>query len=411
MSKQVSYLRDDLGPSTLLSEETSDAVWDALQEIGSGIDPFTVMGILDIALHRAEGDSRYSERAIEAIERLSAQEFINDAGVNIYDYMPAVISMVTEQLHYIEGVADQPAYWRRLCAWTHAGLLIRLMNNMSLDANALTEWCQSFQSQAGVIKDLADLRSDPVWPRDGMTPRTLRGEIIGRLQGIKARYETAGREIPAGVTIDSAISNLISQDAGLTAWMPGPLEGHRTPSSYPRGREYPDKDVAMLREHLSPDLTTVVWWRLAIVSQVFVLKQEHLEDILDHLQETEFGDTVELRRRAYANLANVCLIAAAHRNHKLADAVANRCVAATSKVVDPEEVLELLSVLLIASAAIEKASDYSDWLENAVFRFVSALPKGNLCQTVHDDIQMLRKFVPLPYGALAPVEALARLGV
>lgn len=407
----VGYLRDDLAPSAYLGEEDEAATWGMLENACRSNDPFTALGALDVSLAQIKSDQRLIEISETLVRRLSAGELISSSGLNVYDYMPAVIGLVTDKLHFIEGVAEQPSFWRRLCAWTHAGLFVRLLDSMSFDPAELSNRCNSLLTQEGMLNEFVDLRTNPVWVRDGMMPRTLRCEVIGRLHAVKERHKRAGVEVPAEEAIEDAIEELRKTGRDVGIRLPGPLEGHFRPLDLPGDHSLPNEEAVYFQDRFDSDLKGDVWWRIALASQILVLDTDLLKQMRLIVAELEISGDAEIRRNQLSNLANLSLVAVAHRDRLLADAVAGCCIDFARGHSAKVEVLETIIIILMASAAIEDADESVTWLENELLRFVRLLPRGEPCHKARSYVRQLRKYSPLPLGSLAKVDAFATLGV
>jgi hypothetical protein len=63
-------LRDDLTPRALTEHISNDDLHTALQQIEPIDDPFSLLGVVDIAVGRAPADQRFAELATQTVERL-----------------------------------------------------------------------------------------------------------------------------------------------------------------------------------------------------------------------------------------------------------------------------------------------------------------------------------------------------
>lgn len=80
-------LRDDLNPGAWVEGVGDGEVWEALEACQPQLDPFSVLGALDIALYR-QHDARFRAFAEEAIAKLAADEFPDSDGRDLYQLLP-----------------------------------------------------------------------------------------------------------------------------------------------------------------------------------------------------------------------------------------------------------------------------------------------------------------------------------
>jgi hypothetical protein len=117
-------IRHDLTPRVLTKHVTHNAMWAALQQLPPIDDPFSLLGIADIAVSRSDGDQRFADLAADIVQRLSAETLPRHDGLDVYAFLPAFVRFIQAELRVIPGIGHHPAYWRRLCSWIHAALLV-----------------------------------------------------------------------------------------------------------------------------------------------------------------------------------------------------------------------------------------------------------------------------------------------
>jgi hypothetical protein len=107
-------LRDDLTPRTLTEHISNDDLYTALQQIEPIDDPFSLLGVVDIAVGRAPADQRFAELATQTVERLCGDALPRQGdGVDVYGFLPALINFAVGELQLIPTIWAQPAFWRR----------------------------------------------------------------------------------------------------------------------------------------------------------------------------------------------------------------------------------------------------------------------------------------------------------
>ncbi len=123
------YVRDDLTLRPCTAHVSHDALWAALQQLQPIDDPFSLLGVLDLAVARVDEDERFAELAARTVERLCGEQLRRADGLDVYAFLPALVDLVQAELRILPHIASQPAYWRRLCSWTQAGPLVRAFSS------------------------------------------------------------------------------------------------------------------------------------------------------------------------------------------------------------------------------------------------------------------------------------------
>jgi len=85
----IGALRDDLCPGTWFEEVNDDDLWEALEASQPQLDPFSLLGALDISIHR-QYDERFRIFAEEAVAKLIDNQFPDPYGTDLYQILPAL---------------------------------------------------------------------------------------------------------------------------------------------------------------------------------------------------------------------------------------------------------------------------------------------------------------------------------
>ena len=112
-------LRDDLLPRQWVEDIDNDSLWEALSSCDVDSDPFSLIGALDIALHRQD-DKRFRDFSVEAVTKLTEEEFGQPEGTDIYALLGILACFTANRINLLEGGANQPGYWK-LVALIDAG--------------------------------------------------------------------------------------------------------------------------------------------------------------------------------------------------------------------------------------------------------------------------------------------------
>ena len=155
-------LRDDLTPRALTTHISNNDLLAALQRIEPIEDPFSLLGVVDLAASRAPTDARFAELAVQTFERLCSQTLPRQDGLDVYDFLPALINLAIGELQVTTDIASQPAYWRRICAWTQAALMVRAFRAVTFEPKVFCEHINLLRSREAATAALLDLQECPL---------------------------------------------------------------------------------------------------------------------------------------------------------------------------------------------------------------------------------------------------------
>jgi hypothetical protein len=403
------YLRDDLTLRPCAADVSDDALWLTLQQLQPIDDPFSLLGVLDLAVARA--DDRFAGLAARTVERLCADQLQRADGLDVYAFLPALVDLVQAELRILPHLASQPAYWRRLCSWTQAGLLVRAFQSVTFDATQVSANMEALQASEARTAELLDLRQSPL-SHPSETCRTyIHAEALGRLLVLQQRDSTQRKSLPAAETFSKALEKK-AEEAPMLVYMPGPLELDRLP--FTKWEQLPEELRVDLNERAS-ELTAVMndpnWLRFAHLSRAMCFEPGILTRMTDLIATADLGTSEAERRAAFGHLAAVAYVAVAQRNTELADAILARCAQSAGPVTDEKHTHALITLGLIASAALGNAEAASERLARYLGDLALVLPQGAPCHILADEISIIRTFTsPLGWSRLSRAEALAFLG-
>jgi tetratricopeptide (TPR) repeat protein len=393
-------LRDDLGPGAWLEEVNDDELWDVLGDCQPQLDPFSLLGALDIALRR-QHDERFRTFAEDAVAKLIDDQFANPDGVDLYQILPALAQFVEDRVNHMKDGAVRAPFWKRMCAWMQTSLVVRLTTPWDVDFAELRAQLESALQRAGRYAKLLDLRREPMYKAGELSPITLRSEIVGRLRQMQLRHEAEGREVPQAVGIQDAIGRLTETGPPLAWFFPGPLEGFRRPEQFGRALDEETRDKLL---QLSDDLLLS---NVVNLSQLFHL-DERVRSALREMVSKSHSESETLgTKERLARLVQAGVAAAAERDRELAQAIAASVLAMAPGLLEGTDVAVGLHALLIAGAAFEEEGAWAEWLNEQLAGFASRLPAGKSSANLYSQLQELKKVTKLELGICNRAEALA----
>jgi hypothetical protein len=395
-------LRDDLSPARWTSDIGDEELWQAVQGLHRAANPFSMLALLETALQRQD-DARFRHLAEELLDALLHPQLIRPDGIDVYDLLPRLATLALSRLNTLPSGAIRPPFWKRMCAWMQAGLLVEETRDYRFEMSALRAWILSRIPPAAQYAALLDLRREPMYRASEMSRTALRDEIIGRLLLLRLREESAGRSMPKVEQLDSALS---ASTSPLGWSFPGPLEGHRRPADTP-ALKIRDEDVTSLLHDLVDDPAGPLFPTLAHLSQRFDLGEallSYAKTALKNLSPNRFAAN---GRTLLERLGDGCLVAAAQRDIELSRAIGDAIIVGAAQFNSADDVGILVTCLVVASAAFQDERQWSEWMEQQLTNLASRVPRGEMTRALVDHIGELKKVIDLSLCSLSRAEALA----
>lgn len=391
-------LRADASPVPLLQHLSDKEVWDIVDGLPPLNDPFSLLGLIEIAIARREGLPDFHDMAADLIAKLCDKVLPRHDGKDIYVYYPALVGFVLHRLRAVEGLATQPPYWHWLCAFTHAGVVMRLLDGLDFEASDMSRWLNSNENIRDRVGDLLAIRSEPTWRFDQLSREHIRAELMGRLQNLANLETRVKRNLPNRKVIEKSIKQLSQR--GFSYFFPGPLEGSLRPKNLGPDRDMPTEQIKHLQADLEENEAEFPWAGLANTSSTFTLPGELRQNLADRVSTFYLpGQTVA---KQIGSLAFLALVAAIHEDEILAAAIVER---AFQELNDVDEVQAAFFLLLIASAAIPNDS-WPDWLAERLMRLAFTVPLGQPVTALRRLLCDLKHHLPIEQWKFGRAEAL-----
>ncbi len=400
-------IRYDLGPIALVSAIGDEQLWSAIQALPPLDDPFSLLGLLEIALHRRERHGGFGELANEIISKLLAEPFRRPDGTDLSALYPALVGLSVRGLRRTEGLASAPPSWLRFCAFTHAGHLLSIFSDLEFEPEQMVAWVSRQQEPVDVIAEVLGCRTDPMWTAEFLTGPKIRAEVIGRLHLLRDQEEKAGRGFLWRNELEAATEDLLRR--GLYPYLPGPLEAHHRPRSYAPDRKAPEEAAEKVGASLRNDPRTASGW-LYSFSGFCALDEEILNTAVDAVPRMSLeADTVG---DALSPLMFLALTASQQEALCLSNAVADRCLLECRSLSLQDEGKDrsdlLVRVLFAASTA---QPNWNEWLANRLVSYVSVAPSGPWLADIAEFLGILKQLLPAKDWRFGRADALARTAI
>jgi hypothetical protein len=140
-------------------------------------DPFSLLFAFEVAARRATSDASLIEIGTRALDKLFGDKAKVRARAALFSAC-AVLSVVG--LQRIAAVRGAPLFWRRLLAFTHAGVLTNALGNNLGRAKGFNKWAFDRFGIRFFWASLAERRLAPRWWPEWIDPSCLHAEFVGR---------------------------------------------------------------------------------------------------------------------------------------------------------------------------------------------------------------------------------------
>ena len=364
-------LRDDLSPGAWLHGIDDETVWNALTAVPVQGNPIALLAVLDVALYRT-GDDRFRQLADDVMGMLLDDHLGLPESCDIYRFLEVLTDFEMDHLGLVEGAGRYPGFWRRMCAWMQAGLIVRaaVACDVVPEVEHFEEWCKRHKTPVEGLRQLVDCRAEPLVLGHMRRTGSLRNEVLGRLVRLKRRHEKAGRCVPKAAEIESHQLRKGRDRSVLASAVPGPAEMHHRP------REPIPKAVAdALAEAWIGVHPAEALAQTAYFSQCFLLGDSQLENvrvalatIAGQVEDDEFANVAK-------QLQAASIVAAAARDTGLADSIGAAASGLVGMVSRPEDLDSVIRVLFQAAAAHAEESEWCKWLATRLAEVAERLPK------------------------------------
>ncbi len=394
----------------LLTNISDDILWDAIEGLCELSDPISLLSIFDLSLERATRDERFRGLAVSLLNRMFADKLPRTDNLDIYSLFPILLDFVQTQLRLVPGMSDQPDYWRRLCAWSHCGQLIRLLDGWKIELDFWRTWLQdSVDMKHRIIPFIDGVESPFSWGLMA-TRLHLPSFVAGQIESLLPSHREKNiSSIDLRTKLQGKSRNLLASGHGLFAMFPGPLELDVDVHAL-KHRQKLTEEMVDLGEKLSTQVdgkfNTYILSHLSIVGLALPIPSEPLDKIVSFLSQRSLPQEDKEFGEFSGKLCEIAILAAICRNRALAEAVLSKCLEASSGKLKADEVWYLLLAGLAASGYLKDQSEaylrFGSYLKDFVFMLQSRREVAE----VGIFVEILKNLLPLEMWYFSEAEAL-----
>ena len=364
----IGALHDDLLPGRWLERQPNDQVWEALSSIDLRGNPIALLSALDVALFRVS-DQRFRDYATSATKALVSDNLDLAESHEVYRLFRVVCDFVFNAMSFVDGIPEEPGYWRRMGAWMQAGLIVHALvaDRAPVGVAQLEKWCNENMAFGGDVRRLVDCRMEPLVLGSQLGAKSLRYEVAVRLVAMKARHEATGRVVPMAEEIDAALRRMGESGSHAVVPVPGPCVLHRRPVE-----PMPAELKQWLPELWQADDSSHAVEVLAGASQLFAVDDDSVGMVNDAV--AAWKGTGKKFADVLPGLYSASVIAVSLRNSELADAIGKAVVGFAGNMSDRHELEWAVRLLLQTAASHPGEEEWFRWLADRTATLAMSLP-------------------------------------
>lgn len=207
-----------------VSQHELEAIFEEVERNG---DRLSQLGAIELGLSVFDQHPQLESAIVGMIEQIRDDDA--DSPNSRFRLLSALAVLVEGEVSRAKTLPNKPPFWRRLATIAQASLIERCICSHPVDVETLTEWANAGRGQQFYLQTLCDLRLEPKWIPDFISPEQLKAEFVGRIAnaGQLHKDKITSRMI-RDLTLTKAKGSIKGQVHFPMPFFPGPLEGSTT---------------------------------------------------------------------------------------------------------------------------------------------------------------------------------------
>lgn len=217
-------------PKIDLGRASSSELQTIFEDLVAKGDRLSQLGAIELGLSILDRHPQLEASIIGMIVRIRDDDAA--AANSRFRLLSALAVLVEGEVSRAKTLEGKPPFWRRLATIAQASLIERCIQSLPVEVGRFTEWVHSGMGQQFYLQTLCDLRLEPKWMPDFISPDQLKAEFIGRIASAAQRYKDkiTSRAIEE-LTLAEGEGSIRNQMHFPMPFFPGPLEGGITPDT------------------------------------------------------------------------------------------------------------------------------------------------------------------------------------
>lgn len=286
-----------------------------------------------------------------------------------FSFLSGLIVLVIGELARTKIFFNRPPYWVRLAAIAHASHIERVYVITQTIPDDFASWVFGLRGSLFFLQSLIDMRLEPRWQPDFISPNQLKSEFLGRI----ANVATINKDKISSLRLGRL---LIDEDSGgeqklLTfpySFLPGPLEGgYASILDMPR-ELLRDLEVQLAADGVSPDSFS----SLVNCSLLFNITSDHARLAATALRKVKYQlQQTVTNPKVFSLISGLATVAAVTRSKELAEEV--RVLSRVTRRQKGADITleDEMRIAMIAAASVKDITGWAkfagDWLTEIAF--------------------------------------------
>jgi acetolactate synthase regulatory subunit len=323
-------------------------------------DPISKVAAVEIALSRVSASPSFVP-LIDALARQIAGLAPGDES-GILQLTSAAFILTEAELSRTRSLSRWPPFRRRAASLAHAAFLAQTLPSMI----EIKSFCRQVFDQAGegfYLQNLLDLRVEPRWYPENISPQSIKDELIGRLYNAAGRLGGNLPEDLRGIFFDPDVPEGVAANFRVPQCLEaGPLEGAlRTAPQIEDGELLKILDESLDAEGFEPRTLAA----LINIQSMYRLSKDRFERVVELIRRKGYRfETVRDEGERDSVIMGLARVAASGRSPELANSVRLMCRARRDEKTGSVQAHHELLIALTAAAAHEEADSWAEFIGN-----------------------------------------------
>ncbi len=325
-------------------------------------DPLSCTAVLEEGLNRVADNPELCP----FLHRLSLKLLGEDIGPQL-EFLNSTVMLVDGELSRLQIFKGFPPYYRRLASYAQASLLTRCAIKMGVDLESFGSWARDQRGMSFYCQSLLELREEPRWFPDFLTPEQLRAELLGRIVQSAQKNSDTIPDSDLRTELLDAKGDTLLRSIGLQAYLPGPLEGNTDAAEPP---PYIQKIIDESLQENNPSMESLTV--LLNAAQYWSIRSDIIQATVERLSEQKHNiPGAKNREHVTFLLGGLAKVACVTSDEDLAQSVVilSRIYRDYLDIASAPHVA--LFIGLIAGAAYNDVSDWANyighWIDDLAF--------------------------------------------
>jgi hypothetical protein len=372
-------------------------------------DFYSLLGVIELAFAHLKAFPKIEGHLFELISTVKDDDPELEGGR--FSLLSNLIVLVLDEFARTKIFLGRSPFWVRMAGIAQASIIERVISSTTIDRKEFDSWAGDARGQYFFLQTLIELRREPRWLPDFISPTQLKAEFLGRIASAATIYQEFinSPELRHLVIDEVNPKGLRSLLQFPFAFLPGPLEG-----AFESIAEMPTEFRSLIDSELrSAPLSTNNFARLVNSALIFKITPDHaqsaaatLRDVQYQLQQPEGGSNMS------ALIPGLATVSAVTRTPDLANEVRILNRIYRRRLNSPINYNSEIEIALIAAASHENLSDWAkfvgDWITEIAFEVPENGPNDNFLPNLLRLTELEPALLPTCAKGIAAISSLIR---